>query len=208
MNQTPNIKNDLLEPLSVIIKLFIYSFKPIGTKISIYYNRLSIQEKGLFQGFVRTIMRDCKNDINIIIFPIMYACVKYLNSENKSKYLHIFKRVLIGFDNLKETYQGNEIVYNIDQLKTIITNFIDNNNEELSPISFLSTYESVGGQIKQKTYDYLNSVWNDSRISTIFYIIAEILDNSTNIDIQKILLHTLELYMDAIDNVVYNTIYQ
>ena len=207
MNQTPNIKNDLLEPLSVIIKLFIYSFKPIGTKISISYNRISIQEKGIFQGFVRTIMRDCKNDINIIIFPIMYACVKYLNGENKTKYLHIFNRVLIGFDNLKETYQGSEIVYNIDNLKTIITQFIGK-LDEVSPISFLSTYESVGGQIKQKTYDYLNTVWTDSRISIIFYIINEILDTSTNLDIQKILLHILELYMEAIDSIVYNTIYQ
>lgn len=207
MNQSPNLKNDLLEPLSVIIKLFIYSYKPIGTKISIYYNRIYIQEKGIFQGFVRTMLRDCKNDINIILFPIMYACVKYLNTENTSKFIHIFKRVLIGFDNLKETYQGNEIIYNIDQLKTIINHFIEN-TQGVSPNSFISTYDSVGGQIKQKTYDYLNTVWNDSKISIIFCIINEIIDTSTNTDIHLILLHTLEVYMGAIDSHVYNTIYQ
>ena len=207
MNQSPNLKNDLLEPLSIILKLFIYSYKPIGTKISIYYNRIYIQEKGIFQGFVRTLLRDCKNDINIIFFPIMYACVKYLNPDNKSKFIHIFKRVLLGFDNLKETYQGNEIVYNIDQLKTIINHFTEN-TDDVSPNSFISTYDSVGGQIKQKTYDYLNTVWNESKLSIIFCLIHEIIDASTNIDIQRILLHTLEVYMEAIDTHVYNTIYQ
>jgi hypothetical protein len=37
-------KNDTLDPLSVIIKLFIYAYKPVGTKISISNNKIQIQE--------------------------------------------------------------------------------------------------------------------------------------------------------------------
>jgi hypothetical protein len=60
-------KNDTIDPLTVIIKLFICSYKPIGTKISILNNKLIIQNSGIFQGTVRTIYRDSKNDINILV---------------------------------------------------------------------------------------------------------------------------------------------
>ena len=65
-------KNDIMDPLSVIIKLFIYAYKPNGTKLSIGANKINIQEPGLFQGFMRKIYGDQKNDINIILFPIIY----------------------------------------------------------------------------------------------------------------------------------------
>ena len=35
-------KNDILDPLSVIVKLLIYYYKPIGTKISVGNNRIYI----------------------------------------------------------------------------------------------------------------------------------------------------------------------
>ena len=72
-------KNDTLDPLSVIIKLFIYAHKPVGTKISIGSNRVTIQDPGLFQGTVRKVFGDQKNDVNIIFFPIIWAatsCIK------------------------------------------------------------------------------------------------------------------------------------
>ena len=42
-NLTSSNKNDILDPLSIIIKMFIYSFKQVGTKISIGNNKLCIQ---------------------------------------------------------------------------------------------------------------------------------------------------------------------
>ena len=56
-------KNDTLDPLSVIIKLFIYGYKPVGTKISISRNKIFIQENGFFQSTIRSVFRDSKNDI-------------------------------------------------------------------------------------------------------------------------------------------------
>ena len=75
-------KNDKLDPLSVIVKMFIYAYKPIGTKISIHNNRIYIQESGIWQGTVRTLYGDSKNDINIIFFPIVFACKNYLLNNN------------------------------------------------------------------------------------------------------------------------------
>ena len=197
-------KNDILDPLSVIFKLFIYSYKPIGTKISISYNRVVIQEPGMFQGTVRIFMGDCKNDINIIIFPILYACVKYLNGNNKTKFFPIFERVLLSFDILKETYNGNEIVYNIDQLKSIISSFL-NSTDEVNPTSMLNTYSSPGGLIKQNMYDHINTIWNTQRLSVIFGIILEILNTTSN-ELIVSLLVSLNQYMSSIDLMTANLI--
>jgi hypothetical protein len=35
-------KNNTLDPLSIIIKLFIYVYKPVGTKLSIGSNKILI----------------------------------------------------------------------------------------------------------------------------------------------------------------------
>lgn len=197
-------KNDILDPLSVIIKLFIYSYKPIGTKLSICNNKVIIQEVGMFQGTVRGFMGDCKNDINIIIFPILYACVKYLTGENKVRFYSIFERVLLSFDILKETYNGNEIVYNIDQLKTIISSFLSS-SQEVNPSSLLNTYSSPGGLIKQNMYGHINTIWTPQRTSVIFGIILEIM-NTSSTDLIASLLNALSQYMASVDLMTANII--
>lgn len=197
-------KNDILDPLSVILKLFIYSYKPIGTKLSINCNGIAIQEPGIFQGTVRIFMRDCKNDINIIIFPIMYACVKYLTADNKVKFYAIFERILLSFDKLKETYNGNEIVFNIDQLKSIVSGFLSS-SEEVNPTTMLNTYCSPGGLIKQNMYDHINTIWTPARLSVVFGIILEIM-NTSSAELVGSLLNALNHYMASIDMMTSNLI--
>ena len=129
-------KNDILDPLSVVIKLFIYSFKPVGTKISIGYNKLYIQENTYVQGVWRRLNGDTKNDVNILLCPILYACENYLKCKNKinneehAVFLAIFKITLDGLVNMKQTYAGTPIVYNIEHIVNIINLFIENQKEE------------------------------------------------------------------------------
>lgn len=197
-------KNDILDPLSVIIKLFIYSYKPIGTKLSINCNRIVIQDVGMFQSTVRVFLGDHKNDINIIILPILYACVKYLTGEPKVRFYAIFERVLLSFEVLKETYNGNEIVYSIDQLQTIVSAFLKA-TEEVNPSSLLSSYGSPGGLIKQNMYDHINTIWTPQRLSVVFGIILEIM-NTSSADLVNGLLNALAHYMSSIDMMTANLI--
>jgi len=122
-------KNDILDPLSVVVKLFIYSFKPVGTKISIGHNKLSIQENTYAQGVWRRLNGDTKNDVNILLCPILYACVHYLkyrsSKEEEAVFFTIFKITLDGLVNMKQTYAGTPIVYNIEHIVNIINLFID-----------------------------------------------------------------------------------
>jgi hypothetical protein len=198
------IKNDTLDPLSVIIKLFIYAHKPVGTKLTIGCNKINLQEPGIFQGTVRKLYGDKKNDVNIILFPIIFAGQTYLgNKKYRSRFIRVFDIVIGSFDILKETYQGNEIIYNIDQLKSITQNFID--NELFDPNILYSSYDSPGGKIKQGIYTHINTVWTDSRLDVIFGMIDEIL-LSTSKEIILALVNALNVYMGCVDMLTHNLI--
>ena len=198
------IKNDTLDPLSVIIKLFIYAHKPVGTKLSIGHNKINIQEPGIFQGTVRKLYGDKKNDVNIIFFPIIFACQAYLcDKKFRQRFIRVFKIVVGSFDNLKETYQGNEIIYNISQLKSIAQNFID--NELFDPNILYASYDSAGGKIKQGIYSHINTIWTDSRLNVIFGMIDEIL-LATSQEIILGLVNALNIYMGCVDVLTHNLI--
>jgi hypothetical protein len=176
MNFLKNIiyqnKTDILDPLSVILKLYIYNFKPEGTKISVSNNKIVLQDIGIFQGSVRKIFGDSKNDINIIFGPVVYACLKYLSSEEREKYLYIFEIVSASLNKLKLTYAGNEIVYNIEQIKNVIDSFISKKDNDISLL--VSNYNTNGFKIKQNIYDHINSVWNHERKQILLGYIHEI----------------------------------
>ena len=202
-NMISKSKNDTLCPLSIILKLFICAYKPIGTKISIYNNKIYIQEVGIFQNIERTIYSDSKNDINILFFPVIFACKFYLSVDNKERFTKIFKVVLDSFDKLKETYQGNEIIYNIEQLKNIIDSFII--NDDFDPVILFGAYESPGGKIKQGIYSHINSVWTEPRLEIIFGYIDEIL-NTSSIELITNLIASLSSYLQCIDMITHNLI--
>lgn len=167
----PN-KNDILDPLSLVIKLYIYSFKPVGTKISILNNRVEFQEAGIFQSTVRTLNRDTKNDLINMLFPLTYACEKYLNFNNKEKYRCIFQQVLISLDKLNQIYQSNEITHNIEQLKNIITKFIG--EKKFNPDTIISNYNEPASVLKKSFYTQTNSVWTENRLKILIGYIEEI----------------------------------
>lgn len=127
MASTSN-KNDILDPLSVIVKLFIYSFKPVGTKISIGSNKLCIQENTYIQGAWRRWNGDTKNDVNILLCPVLYACAHCLKVVSKrglkDPFHVIFKGALDGLTNMKQTYAGTAIIYNIEHIVNIIGLFM------------------------------------------------------------------------------------
>jgi hypothetical protein len=126
LTATNTNKNDILDPLSIIVKLFIYSHKPNGTKISIGNNRMYIQENTYIQGVLRKLNGDTKNDITILMCPVLYACVHYLkNKDNRKKYTPIFTIALDGLVKMKQTYSGTPIIYNIEHIINIIQMFLD-----------------------------------------------------------------------------------
>ena len=194
----PN-KNDILDPLSLIIKLYIYSYKPIGTKISILNNRIEFQETGIFQSTVRTLNGDTKNDLINMLFPLTYACEKYLDYSNKAKYHTIFEQVLISLDKLNQVYQSNEITHNIEQLKNIIKKFLS--EEKFNPQTIISNYNEPASMLKKSFYTQTNSVWTKNRLEMLINYIEEITNTETE-ENTKYLIISINSFMNWIDLLV------
>ncbi len=195
-------RNDLVDPLSIIIKLIILSHKPIGTKVSIQNNKIIIQNNSLIQGTIRSIYGDKKTDINILCAPVIFACIHYLLPPNRERFLHIFKNATSGLAKLKDTYIGKDIVYNIEQIKNIVDSFIM--NEKIDPGNFIANYQSQVYKLKIDTYKHISTVWDDKRYDILFNILEE-LDKSNEHNKESILC-SLTHFLDFIDINVSETI--
>jgi hypothetical protein len=221
-NLTSNNKNDILDPLSIIIKMFIYAFKPVGTKISIGYNKLCIQENTYIQGAWRKWNGDTKNDINILLCPILYACIHYLKNETNFKtFAPIFKTALEGLTNMKQTYSGTAIIYNIEHIVNIINLFLHANIAEDSAHSELPQHvlednsmvevnsiintDTPIYKMKENIYHHLNSCWTTHRKNILFGYVKEILEVN-NVGLKVMLIDGLTKFMECMDTIVANVL--
>jgi hypothetical protein len=211
-------KNDILDPLSVVVKLFIYSFKPVGTKISIGHNKLSIQENTYVQGVWRRLNGDTKNDVNILLCPILYACVHYLkrwsSKEEEEVFLSIFKITLDGLVNMKQTYAGTPIVYNIEHIVNIINLFIDKGkdsdditkiNTKLNEVNSIINVDTPIYKIKENIYHHLETSWTPHRKNILFGFVKDIIEVH-NVSLKATLINALSQFMECMDIVVANVL--
>jgi hypothetical protein len=202
-NITSTNKNDILDPLSIIVKLFIYYYKPLGTKISIGNNRIYIQDSTYIQGLVRRYNGDSKNDINILLCPILYGCIHYLkNEETRDVYLPLFEISLQALTNMKQTYANTAIIYNIEHIINVIKMFV---NEESTIVNNIINPDTPLFKIKENIYQHLNQVWTVERKNILFGFIKEITDVN-NLILKQCLLDGLCKFMDCMDIFVSNVL--
>lgn len=206
-NLTYSSKNDILDPLSIIIKLFIYSMKPVGSKISIGNNRLCIQENTYIQGVWRKWNGDTKNDINILLCPILYACIHYLKQqEHQSLFMPIFKQAQDGLVNMKQTYAGTPIVYNIEHIANILNMFLDNaDTVNVHETNSIVNIDTPMYKIKENIYHHLNESWTNHRKNILFGYVKEILEVN-NTTLKGMLIDGLSKFMDCMDTIVSNVL--
>lgn len=128
-NTKINIKDYIVDPLSVIIKLAILSNKPVGTKILIYNNVVYFQEPGVFQSVARIFYNTNKTDLQYMHNPIQIACQQYLNKDFVTKTPRIkslFQCAQNGLKKLTETYRTNSVIcLALNYFQIIICNHLD-----------------------------------------------------------------------------------
>jgi hypothetical protein len=107
-------KRNLLDPLTVIIKLAILSNKPVGTKVLIKNGIIHIQDPGFFQAITRYVYKTTRNDLMYLYNPIQIACKQYLYREvhtQNPKMVELFLSAQYGLLQLMETYRGNNVIH-------------------------------------------------------------------------------------------------
>jgi len=175
-------KNEYLDPISVLIILALNSYKPIGTKISIYNNKIDMSDKNIFQSSIRTIYGDKKDDIKLLNQSIIYICNVNQNLETKKLNL-IFKKALDGLYKLKKTYINdtttciclNNYIQKIEMTINNNMNVINYNNIDLINDNNDDNNENNDiNIIKKLIFNKLCSVWNKDNIKIIINLLIEL----------------------------------
>ena len=146
---------NIYDPLSIIIKLGIFSKKKIGTKLSIKNYIIEIHNISCYQGLFRFFNNDSRYDIELLGIPIDNACRKYLTSNFTILYpniIDLFKFAQCGLMNLIKLY-NNKII------NQYILQIIDNINKHIINLPCNSLMTSNKSLIpKNKSFERNKSV--------------------------------------------------
>jgi hypothetical protein len=189
-----NLHLFVLEPLSVIIKLAIISNKPIGTKLRINNNVVSIQEPGPFQAICRYLLKSNKTDIHYLYNPIEIACKIYLNSsfvEQNPKIKELFACAQNGLQKLIETYNTCSVIkICLNYYLSIISNYLDEkHNESLFRKDGMSAFYTTS------TIEKMSKIWTPEKITIVLNLTTFLSkDDSAETNVKS-----LETIIDGID---------
>jgi hypothetical protein len=151
----------ILEPMQVMIQLSVLSFEPIGTKIHVARNILSLQRPTYLQGIERWWNSDNKDDLYYLFHAIRRYYKWYKNQEDEI-YDYILQKAIKGIDKLIETYTRTDKI-SIRQTLSLYKNILDLEDPALfkdeseQAISIDKVFENIVS-LYQK--EYLNAIYN------------------------------------------------
>jgi|TARA_B110001450_G_C17391051_1_gene387688 hypothetical protein len=153
----------ILEPMQVMIQLSILSFEPIGTKIHVSRNILSLQRPTYFQGIERWWNSDNKDDLYYLFHAIRRYYKWYKNQEDEI-FDYILRKAIQGIDRLIETYTRTDKI-SIRQTLSLYKNILD--MEE--PALFKD--ESEQATSIDKVFENITSLYNEEYLNAIYNIL-------------------------------------
>jgi hypothetical protein len=192
-------QNIILEPLQVMVQLALLSFCPIGTKITINNNILSLQTPTITQPINRWFNYDKKDDI-YHLFQVIKRFIKWYNNgpnANNGIINNIFYSILVeqskkGLDNLIKTYQNCEMLTIIPVLNMYkeLLNTCDINKIHLEEKAETIELSEINKNIDQIFFN-ISTIYTKEIIDVIFYIL-QLLKTETNI-------HIINNYIDGLN---------
>ena len=119
----------VLEPFQAFIQLALLSYCPIGTKLCVNNNILSLQLPTFSQGVWRWFNKDSKDDLYFLFNAVKRYHMWYRGEDNR-----VFDQILdlakAGISRLIETYKRTEkasIIHTLSLYKTILEmNYLEN----------------------------------------------------------------------------------
>lgn len=198
--QTYNI--EILEPMYTILKLVLLSLKPVGTKIAIYNNNISIQEPNVLQPINRWYYTSSREDLQYLLKPILRSLINYEPFKNKD-YILLFENAILGLEKLKKSYFN--IACNTCYTLDLYIGIIKKNLEDGS-IMIEETYQEnleMSIKSKEKFKQIFKSIWDEKELKLIVDMI-EITINS-NTDFLSSLENILKEKEKLIKNIINNT---
>jgi hypothetical protein len=174
-------KNLILEPFCTLVKLILLSYKPSGTKISIYNNSIQFHEPSIIQGFLRIWTGDCREDLHNLYNPII-KMLEYSDINNPN-HIILLKKCIDGLNIILKVYDSNTIInHTLLHYINIIEKYID--------INVLDN--SLKGK-NSPLIDGLKIFWNEKEIDLIYDMLEHINDKN---DLEK------KVYLKNIEDII------
>ena len=153
-----NVQIQLLEPLSIIIKLGIISLKPVGTKIAIFNNKLHIHNPTILQGTIRWSYGVTREDIHLLFNPISKAIYLFSPLYNKN-YKPLLEYAIKGLEVLKESYdnQSSILSHALEYYIFIIKSSFEESEQDAT----------IKNNMNHSLNNIFNDVWSDKDIEVV-----------------------------------------
>ena len=181
-------KNIIIDPMSCLIKLSILKFCPVGTKISIGDNMITILDPGLLQGPYRFVKGDGREDLHNLYVPLIKSIEWFYDKSKEDKDIEIkilFDFATNGLEILRASYPNNStITHTLDlyihhlttkQIKTLQNKEVKMNETNNS----------------NEIHEYLKQLWNQREIHIIIELLLEYEKNYKNNKTEKYMLETI-----------------
>jgi len=167
-------KKIILEPISCIVKLILLNYKVEGTKISIHNNSIDFYEPSHFQGFLRNINGDGREDLHNIYNPILKSIEWYPPKDNEI-YRSFYIKCKSGIEKLILSYEEESTISRTLQLYCkILTDALEERDIEIGEIN--------GNEKKSSPFlDRLKDFWKKEEID-LLYSLLNIIEKSNNIN--------------------------
>jgi len=180
----------ILEPMQVMIQLALLAHSPIGTKISVSNNILSIQPPTWAQGTIRWWNNDNKDDL-YYLFHAIRRYYKWYKSQNDAAYQYILTWAVKGLDKLSETYNKAD-KNNIRHTLALYKNVLDLKADEIFKDNADDTIT-----IDQVFKEIINIY--DDRLLYVTHNTLLIMEEETNTEFKQKLLDGLVLILEPMN---------
>ena len=181
----------ILEPMQVMIQLALLAHSPIGTKISVSNNILSIQPPSMTQGAYRWWNNDNKDDL-YYLFHAIRRYYKWYKSQKDDVYQYILAWAVKGLDKLSETYNKAD-KNNIRHTLALYRNVLDLKTDEI----FKDNKEDTV-TIDQVFKEIINIY--DDRLLYVTHNTLLMMEEEINTEFKQKLLDVLTLILEPMDN--------
>lgn len=179
-----SVKKIILEPITCIFRIILLKYKENNTKISINNNSIQYIYPIPFQGVIRTINGDNRNDLHNIYNPLIKSMNWLpLNDLNKERNMYFFQESIYGLEKLIECYDKDTLVnHTLKHYIAIINNYICNSiiEDDLN---------------KTPLIEHFKDFWKNEELNIIFNKL-QFINNSTDKEIINIYVNSIEIILD------------
>ena len=180
----------ILEPMQVMIQLALLAHSPIGTKISVSNNILTIQPPSMTQGAYRWWNNDNKDDL-YYLFHAIRRYYKWYKSQKDEVYQYILTWAVKGLDKLSETYNKAD-KNNIRHTLALYRNVLDLKTDEI----FKDNEEDT--VTIDQVFKEIISIY-DARLLCVTHNTLLMMEEETNTEFKQKLLDGLTLILEPMN---------